>query len=91
MTHSVASAKARLSELIRAAHDQKEVIITDRGRPVARIVPYHAEAESLDDRLTAFRERGKLVPASSSPSDPWPAPTKAPGALARFLREREQG
>ena len=89
MLCSVASAKAKLSELIRAAHDHKEVIITDRGRPVARLVPYEQEAQTLDDRFQAFRERGLLLPATGGPEDDWPPPTPVPGALARFLDERD--
>jgi prevent-host-death family protein len=86
----VATAKAKLSELIRAAHDHQEVVITDRGRPVARLVPYEPEEEeTLDDRLRSFRERGLLLPATGSTKDPWPPPTTVPGALARFLEERE--
>jgi prevent-host-death family protein len=89
MKHSVATAKAKLSELIRAAHDHQEVIITDRGRPVARLIPFEAPAESIDDRVRGFRDRGELQPATASRADAWPAPTPVRGALARFLRERE--
>ena len=90
MECSVARAKARLSELIRAARDRTEIIITDRGRPVARLVPYEpAERETLDDRIRMLRERGLLLPATGSTKDPWPEPTVVPGALARFLSERD--
>jgi prevent-host-death family protein len=89
MQCSVATAKAKLSELIRAAHDSHEVIITERGRPVARLVPYEPEEETLDDRFRSFRARGLLLPATGSTRDPWPEPTPVPGALARFLVERD--
>ena len=89
MSYSVAAAKARLSELIRAAQDRREVIITDRGRPVARLVRYEPEEETLDDRLRALRERALLVPAAVSPKERWPEPTPVRGALARFLEERD--
>ena len=89
MQFSVAHAKARLSLLIRAARDRQEVVITDRGRPVARLVPYEPEEKTLDDRLEALCARGQLLAGIGSPRDPWPAPTKVPGALARFLDERE--
>ena len=87
---SVATAKAKLSELIRAAQDHQDVIITDRGRPVARLVPYQPEEASIDERFRAFRDRGNLVPASAAPGDPWPPPTTVTGALTRFLRERAE-
>ncbi|HEY3360195.1 MAG TPA: type II toxin-antitoxin system prevent-host-death family antitoxin [Polyangia bacterium] len=90
MTCSVSKAKARLSELIRSAQQRHEVIITDHGRPVARLIAYELQQESLDERFLALRERGILVPASGSTKDPWPPATRVPGALERFLGERNE-
>jgi prevent-host-death family protein len=87
---SLATAKAKLSQLIRAARDQKEVVITDHGRPVARLVPYEQTEETLDERIRSLRERGHLLVATGSPRDPWPEPTIIPGALARFVDERDE-
>jgi prevent-host-death family protein len=89
MQFSVATAKAKLSLLIRAAQDRKEVVITDRGRPVARLVPYAREEETLDQRFEALRGRGLLEGGGGSTRDPWPPATPVPGALARFLAERD--
>lgn len=89
MLCSVATAKAKLSELIRAAHERNDVIITDRGRPVARLVAYEPEEKTLDDRFRSFRERGLLLPATGA-GEPWPDPAPVPGALARFLDERDE-
>jgi prevent-host-death family protein len=46
-------AKNRLSELLRAAEAGRSVVITRRGRPVARLVPVD-DGHSLD--LAAIRE-----------------------------------
>jgi prevent-host-death family protein len=89
MTFSVAKAKARLSELIRSAQKRQEVVITDHGRPVARLVAYEPAEESLDERFASLRERGFLVPATGAAADPWPAPTRVPGALESFLKDRD--
>ena len=43
---NVLEAKNRLSELLRAANDGDEVIIANRGRPVARLVPAGVELAS---------------------------------------------
>ena len=63
---NVAEAKARLSELIRSAQKRHEVVITDHGRPVARLIAYEPEDESLDERFLSLREQGFLVPATAS-------------------------
>jgi prevent-host-death family protein len=89
MNHSVAKAKAKLSELIRAAHSDQQVIITDHGRPVARIVPYPPkEAATLEERLVAFERSGLLRAAPDESGAPWPAARRRPGALKRFTRDR---
>ena len=43
MKVNVLDAKNRLSELIRSAHAGEEVIIANRGEPVARLVPVSRE------------------------------------------------
>ena len=37
-------AKARLSQLLEQAHAGQEVILTQQGRPVARLIALHATA-----------------------------------------------
>lgn len=46
MRINILEAKNRLSELIRAARAGEEVIIANRGRPVARLVPLNAIEEN---------------------------------------------
>ena len=42
---NVAEAKARLSELLgRVAHGGESILITRRGKPMAKLVPPHTEA-----------------------------------------------
>ena len=50
--------KARLSECVREVKSGATVIVTERGRPVARLVP---EAGSLDERLEALRQTGAIL------------------------------
>jgi prevent-host-death family protein len=53
---SVAQIKARLSEYLRQVKSGEEVLITERGMPVARIVP-------LDDGERRETRRSRLVRA----------------------------
>lgn len=40
---NVAALKARLSENLRAVEGGDELVVTDRGRPIARLVPFEEE------------------------------------------------
>lgn len=49
-TISVAEAKKHLSELLgRVAYGGEQIVITKRGKPLARLVPATAESEHLAD------------------------------------------
>ena len=59
-TVNISALKARLSAHIRIVRDGEEVLVYDRKRPVARIVPCHLEDHSeQEQRLVA---RGVLSP-----------------------------
>ena len=47
-------AKSKLSELVERAESGREVVITRRGKPVAKLVP--ADAGKVIDRAALFRE-----------------------------------
>ena len=59
--------KNRLGEYVRLAASGERVVVTDRGRPVAEIVPPRAEPESVIER--GIRE-GWVRPAMRGPN--WP-------------------
>ena len=50
--------KARLSECVRAVKEGGTVIVTERGRAVARLVP---EPESIRARMLALAKAGDIV------------------------------
>ena len=58
----VADLKARLSEYLARVKAGEEVLVTDRGRPVARLVPVGVEIIADDEaetaRLTAMEREG---------------------------------
>ena len=64
-TVSVAKAKAHLSEILAEVEAGEEVIITRRGKPVARIVPEPAVASSVFD-LAALRAFVQAEPCRES-------------------------
>ncbi len=89
--YSVYEAKAHLSEVLRLVKTRREVVITERGKPIARIVPFDAEGDdTVARRVERLVASGQIVPAKVPPSEPLPPPRKAPGALQRFLEDRDE-
>ena len=60
----VADLKARLSEYLARVKSGEEVLVTDRGRPIARLVPVGVETivddEAETARLIAMEREGLL-------------------------------
>lgn len=86
--YSIYEAKTHLSRIIRQVRDHQEVVITDRGKEVARVVPA-VEMTHFEKRVEAFRRAGLITPAVGRPSDIKPI-ARRPGALKRFLETRNR-
>jgi prevent-host-death family protein len=86
-TYSTYDAKARFSEILRKVRRGEVVYITYRGREVAEIKPIERE-ETFEERLEKLRKRGVIVDAldRKAPLNPI---ARRPGALKRFLEERD--
>jgi prevent-host-death family protein len=86
---SVAVLKASLSELLAGVKAGGEVIVTERGRPVARIVPYEPGGAELDDLVRMGRVRRSR---SRLPPDFWagPRPADQGGRLLQALLEERE-
>ncbi len=88
-TIGVRDAKARLSELLRDAQLGREWIITERGRPIARIVPVESGAETLERRLRRLEQNGILERALPN-RVPLPPPLRLEMGLARRLLDDDR-
>jgi len=90
--YSIYEARAKFSELVRTVLSTGSAIITQRGRPVIRLVPYEPSADSLEEHLMHLSQVGKARLATHHLCDTLDA-TKTlqvkPGALERFLKERD--
>ncbi|MGE5580269.1 MAG: type II toxin-antitoxin system Phd/YefM family antitoxin [Bacillota bacterium] len=82
----VRDAKANLSWALREVKQGKEVVITEYGTPVARLVP--ARPLTLEERLAEMEARGEVEPASP-PRKSIALPLKIPGDIALKLLEEE--
>jgi prevent-host-death family protein len=90
-TVNISELKARLSAHIQHVKDGEEVLVCDRNKPVARIIPCagvdHSEREQ---RLIA---RGALVPAKKKQRSrlPPPAGNVSDEVMERIWREEREG
>jgi prevent-host-death family protein len=84
-TVNIADLKARLSAHIQLVRDGEEVLVCDRNKPVARIVP--CELENLPERERQLIARGVLTPPLKKRTSPvsWPEP---PGNIPDEVIER---
>ena len=90
MTYSIYEAKTHLSRLIRQVRNRRSVTITDRGRPVAVLKAVEAEL-SVRDRLARLEAAGIITPDTGvRASDVFKPIARRPGALRRFLKERNR-
>ena len=84
--YSIYQAKARFSEIIRIVKRRRRVIITDRGIPVAEVVPYRAEQpESIEGRIAKLAQIGAIIP-SQEPFRATPV-RLVPGGSDRFMAQ----
>ena len=93
-TASISETKAKLSALLDRVKAGEEVTITDRGRPVARIVRLPASEGDSDERLQQLARAG-LVRLPKRKLDPeWlrsrPLPRFTESVLEALLEERRE-
>jgi prevent-host-death family protein len=87
ISYSTYEAKARFSEILRLVREGRTVRISYRGRDLAEIRPIPADLparEKIDD----LERRGLLAGGGDRRGRLGPV-ARRPGALARFLAERE--
>ena len=89
LNYSTYEAKARFSEVLRQVREGKTVTISYRGEPVAEIRSIRKEPATIEERLEDLERRGILV-RSDEAKKPLREVERRPGALRRFLDEREE-
>ena len=94
-TAAVSELKALLSKYLSKVKAGEEVMITDRGKPIAKIVPVtRADSEIPASLLTLERAGLARIGSNVLPKGFWamPRPKDREGrALQNLLQEREEG
>jgi prevent-host-death family protein len=84
----IREAKINLSKIMKKVKEGKEVIITERGKPIGKIIPFSSKLLSLADRIQILEEQGLVDPSSNrvGRSLPPPLPLKK-GLAQKYLQE----
>ena len=88
-TYSTYEAKAKLSEILRKVRSGQIVQISHRGEVVAEVRPVSKDASPFEQRFAELIARGVLTPAVDEHASLEPIANR-PGALARFLADRNE-
>jgi prevent-host-death family protein len=87
-SYSLYEAKAKLSAIVRMVREGQTIVVTLHGEPVVEMRPIERQGEGLDARMKELADRGVLV-RSESPRARSSASARKPGALKRFLADRD--
>jgi prevent-host-death family protein len=94
-TAKVSELKASLSKYVARVKSGEEVIITERGKPVAKLVPILADEDPEMERMRDLERRGLVTLGSGKiPDEFWDMPmAEDPEGLVlkALLEEREHG
>jgi prevent-host-death family protein len=92
-TTGVARLKAHLSHYLTQVKSGQEVVVTERGRPVAKLVPL--QGESRGSRRERLIRAGTLIPGRGRIRPSLLRPLKGPrlgdAVVRELLAEREEG
>ena len=88
VTVGVRDAKINLSKLLKMVRNGSEIILTDRGQPIGKIVPINSESLPLNARIKRLEEQGVIEPHSGKEHKKIPSPIPVLDGIAqRFLQE----
>ena len=89
---SISQLKATLRACLAWVKAGEEVIVTERGTPIAKIVPVAASPLGLPTSLAALAQAGLVRPGSGQvPAEVWTLPRpKDPQGLGRQALEEER-
>lgn len=81
----IRDAKVHLSKLLKMVKQGAEITLTDRNRPVGKIVPIQSDMLSLADRIQRLEDRGAIGEGGSGTGQPLPPPIPISGGIAQKL------
>jgi len=86
----VREAKISLSKLLKMVKNGNEIILTDRGRPVGKIVPLEEESLPLDVRIKRLEEQGVIGTGMKKMREEIPPPIPLQNGRAQQLLQEDR-
>lgn len=94
-TAAVSELKALLSKYLSKVKAGEEVVVTDRGKPIAKIVPIKRSEMDIPPHLLTLERAGLArIGKASLPASFWNLPRpkdRKEAVLKALLKEREEG
>jgi prevent-host-death family protein len=86
----IRDAKIHLSRYLKLVQKGAEVVITDHGRPVGKIVPIGCKELPLTERIDRLVERGIMEPLSGERLARIPPPIPVPKGVAQAILQEDR-
>jgi prevent-host-death family protein len=86
----IRDAKMHLSKYIKMVQQGAEVIITDRGRPVGKIIPIQTRELPLDERIKRLEDQGLVDPIGGKGLGKIPPPIPVPDDIAQKMLQEDR-
>ena len=86
----VREAKIHLSRLLEDAQNGKEVIITNHGKPVGKIIPIPKESLTLGERIERLERQGWIEPIDTKEESRLPSPLPIPDEVAQWYLQEDR-
>jgi prevent-host-death family protein len=86
----VREAKISLSKLLKMVKNGNEIILTDRGRPVGKIVPLKEESLPLEMRIKRLEEQGVIGSGAEKTREEIPPPIQLQHGIAQRLLQEDR-
>ena len=85
----IREARINLSKLIKDVRSGMEIIITDRGTPVARLVPAETHSLTLEERIKNYESCGLIEPLTAAEKK-YEDPVELPDGFVQKCIEEER-
>lgn len=86
----IRDAKIHLSKFIKMVQNGSEIILTDRGRPVGKIVPIQAKELPLSSRIKKLEDMGILEVLPQKNQKKLPLPISVPNDIAQTMLKEDR-
>ena len=87
----IREAKIHLSKYLRMVKQGREIIVTERGRPIVKIVPIEKDDIPLKERVKRLEDSGILESEKKAAKMKPPIPIKGGKTAQAYLMEDREG